>query len=376
MEVLNENQHLLQQSDETIEALHQLSSAQALPISDWPAPDPRTAGTYTWTVETFQFQNPNRTLSSQAHLYLPTIPDAQPQSIPVIVISHGMASSYQALTYLAVHLASHGYAVVFPEHPQTTPERFSQALNGLAILPKPSTLRDRPLDITAVLDTLSEKSLLRSQWQALNLNSVSVLGQSLGGYTALAAAGAQINRTQLDTTCQEDTLSQRPTFNLSIFLQCRFTDISTTESLYVQDSRVKAAIALNPLTSQIFGEAGLSAIDTPTLIVSSLNDYFVPALPEQIEPFHWLNNTDSYLLTIESGTHFSVLSEVEESPLPLPDFLLGPSPELAQPPVKAATLAFFNRHLLDQLEAAPYLNQTYLNTFNAEPLRFNIVHNK
>jgi len=169
MEVLNENKHLFQQSNETIEALHQLSSAQALPILDWPAPDPRTAGTYTWTVETFQFQNPNRTLASQAHLYLPTIPDAQPQSIPVIVISHGMASSYQALTYLATHLASHGYAVVFPEHPQTTPERFSQALNGLATLPKPSTLRDRPLDITAVLDTLSEQSLSQPQWQALNL---------------------------------------------------------------------------------------------------------------------------------------------------------------------------------------------------------------
>lgn len=158
-------------------------------------------------------------------------------------------------------------------------------------------------------------------------------------------------------------------------MQCRFTDIPTTESLDVQDSRVKAAIALNPLTSEIFGEVGLSAIDTPTLIVSSLNDYFVPALPEQIEPFYWLDNTDSYLLTIEAGTHFSVLSEVEEIPLPLPDFLLGPSPELAQPPVQVTTLTFFNRYLLEKPEAETYLNQTYLDTFDIEPLRFNIVHN-
>ncbi|MEO0377409.1 MAG: alpha/beta hydrolase [Cyanobacteria bacterium P01_A01_bin.17] len=375
MDVLNENKHLFQASNPMLEALHQRSAAQAIAVSEWPDPDPRMTGQYDWKVDTFEFQNPARTVSSLAHLYRPIIPEASAQSTPVIVVSHGMASSYQSLIYLATHLAAHGYAVVFPEHPQTTPERFAQMLNGLAMLPKPSTLVERPRDITAVLDTLDQQAQTRPSWQTLNLESVGVMGQSLGGYTALAAAGAEINRGHLESTCQEDTLAQRPTFNLSVLLQCRFAVIPQSDSLNVQDLRVKAAIALNPITSKVFNKAGLSALDRPTLILSSLNDYFVPALPEQIEPFDWLQNNDAYLITIESGTHFSTLSEAEEGQgaLPLPDFLLGPEPLLIQPPLQAVTLAFFDRYLLQEFEAETYLNQTYLNTFSTEPFQLNII---
>lgn len=377
MEVLSANQHFFQQSNQALETLRQQSANQSLPISlptsQWPDPNPRIAGQYSWEVETFGFQNPARALPSQAHLYWPVISAADPQSIPVVVISHGMASSYQSLVYLATHLASHGYAVIFPEHPQTTPERFAQTLNGLATLPDSSTLLNRPKDVTAVLDTIAQQAQSGTRWQTLNLESVGVLGQSLGGYTALAAAGAQINRSQLEATCQEDTLSQRPTFNLSILLQCRFSAIPTTESLDVQDSRVKAVITLNPLTSQVFGEAGLATVDRPTLIVSSLNDYFVPALSEQIEPFGWLKHPDTYLIAIESATHFSTLSEDGQGALPLPDFLLGPEPALTQSPLQAVTLAFFDRYLLQELKAETYLNQTYLNTFSPSPFQFNIV---
>ena len=373
VDVLSANQHFFQQSNQALETLRQQSANQTPSTSQWPDPNPRTAGQYSWEVETFKFQNPARSLPSQAHLYWPVISAAGPQSIPVVVISHGMASSYRSLVYLATHLASHGYAVIFPEHPQTTPERFAQTLNGLATLPDPSTLLNRPKDVTAVLDTIAQQAQPGTRWQTLNLESVGVLGQSLGGYTALATAGARINRSQLETTCQEDTLSRRPTFNLSILLQCRFAAIPTTESLDVQDSRVKVAIALNPFTSQVFGEAGLAAVDRPTLMVSSLNDYFVPALSEQVEPFGWLKHPDTYLIAIESATHFSTLSEDGQGALPLPDFLLGPEPSLAEVPLQALTLAFFNRYLLQEMKAENYLNQTYLNTFSSDPFQFNII---
>ncbi|MGF1676636.1 MAG: hypothetical protein ACFCUV_23610 [Rivularia sp. (in: cyanobacteria)] len=51
------------------------------------------------------------------------------------------------------------------------------------------------------------------------------------------------------------------------------------KSLTVKDERIKAVIAINPLTSHIFGEVGLNKLQAPVLLVAGTDDYFVPALP-------------------------------------------------------------------------------------------------
>lgn len=122
------------------------------------------------------------------------------------------------------------------------------------------------------------------------------------------------------------------------------------------------------------GKTGLNKLQTPTLFLAGTDDYFVPALPEQIKPFQKLQIEDKYLVVMENGTHFSTLQMTDgEGGLPVPESLIGAEPKQAQPQINSLSLAFFNRYLLNQTESEMYLNQSYLNTFKQEPFRFNIV---
>ena len=372
MEVFEENQRLFTQRDRVMTTLREQAAAQSSSLPQNFLDFPHQSGPYLWRTDRIAFRTPERQEASQFYLFQPEITSTAPQSIPVVVISHGMASSAWSLAYLAEHLASHGYGVILLEHPETTAQRFSQFFSGLAGPPNATTLLHRPRDITAALDTLEQQAQQHPYLQKLNLESVGVLGHSLGGYTALAAAGAEINAPQLARTCQDDTLLRRPVLNLSMLIQCRLAEVPSDYSLTVQDERVKAAIALNPLTSQVFGEAGLGAVDVPVMMVSSLDDYFVPALPEQIAPYSWLQNQDRYLVLIENGTHFSLLANTVDTELPMPEFLIDATPETTHQQMAVLSLAFFERYLQHQPEAEAYLSQPYLNHLTGETHSFNI----
>ncbi|MHC5731485.1 MAG: alpha/beta hydrolase family protein, partial [Nostoc sp.] len=116
-------------------------------------------------------------------------------------------------------------------------------LNGHAIeIAEPSEFKDRPLDITYILDQLQKANQSDSRFKKrLNLQQVGVFGQSLGGYTALALAGAKINFEQLKQDCQPAALQN--TWNMSLLLQCRALELSISKSekdYNLRDERVKA----------------------------------------------------------------------------------------------------------------------------------------
>ena len=365
--VLAENQAVFQEQMTVIADLQQQAEATAESENSL-LEDPSQMGGYTWRQRVVTFINPNRSAPSLADLYMP---QQQAESIPVIVISHGVASNRQTFAYLAKHLTSHGYGVVVIDHTDTNTEKFDQFLTGLDGPPNPQSLLHRPGDISAVLDTLEQKSAEVPDLRSLNLNSVGVLGHSLGGYTALATAGATLQPQLWETVCSE-TVAEQPLLNLSMLIQCRFDELPEDVSLTVQDDRVQAVIAINPLTSHLFGAEGMATLTVPTMLVAGTDDYFVPALPEQIEPFQGLTMAEKYLVVVENGTHFTPL-DASEQVLPVPDFLIGPDPTSAQPALKALTLAFFNRHLSELTDYSAFLTQTYLNQLASAPFQFNIV---
>lgn len=340
-------------------------------------------GPTTWQKREIQFQNPSRKQRSKADLYLPAIasqasPSQSPGSTPsskttdVIVISHGLASNRETLAYFAEHFASYGFGVVVLEHVETSSERFNRFLTGQEGPPDPSELTSRPRDITAVLDYLTQQSKSDSTLQNLNLTEVGLLGQSLGGYTVLAASGATLNRPLLSQVCDQ-SLNELPSLNASFLIQCRLLELPADENWVVQDPRIKATIAINPLTSAILGPAGLSQVKVPTLMVASINDVFAPALPEQIEPFRWLAMDDKYLLVSSPATHFSFLtSGKDNSVLPIPPSFIGPKPELTFDLMEGVSLAFFKRHLQEKAQAEAYLSQDYVHSINAAPFEFGL----
>ncbi len=355
----------------TLEAAARQSAAQPQASAADGLASPAQPGGYAWEQRTLQFDNPLRQTQPLADLYLPTVP-APPGSLPVVVISHGAASTRQTLAYLARHLASHGYAAVVLEH-EDNGAQFEQFLNGLAQPPDPITLISRPRDVTAVLDALeaiapSDPSLAR-----LNLTSVGVIGQSLGGYTALAVAGAALNPDALRQVCPSPTQS-RLSLNLSLLVQCELLDIALPLPSSLRDRRVTSAIAISPLTSRIFGQTGLSQIEIPVMVIAGTDDYLTPALPEQIQPFSWLTNLEKYLVVVNAGTHFSFLaSNTSGGALPVPEDFYGPDARAAYPLLQGLSLAFFDRYQRGETAAVGYLTQKYLDTFAQTPFRALIV---
>jgi predicted dienelactone hydrolase len=165
----------------------------------------RQRGSFSYSKQSFTLNDLRRNRTFPVDLYLPT---SSSGLAPVIVISHGLGSDRQTFAYLATHLASYGFAVAVPEHPGSNAEQVRALINGfVSEVASPQELIDRPLDIKFLLDELK-----RSYGGQLNLQQVGVLGQSFGGYTALALAGAEINFEQLQQDCGPENNS----LNLSL----------------------------------------------------------------------------------------------------------------------------------------------------------------
>lgn len=376
-QILAENGRFFVNRDNVLAELRAIANAEATALpSSSSAIDPTEPGQYSWRSETLTFQNPLRDGNIPFDLYLPApIGTAvEDRSTPIVVLSHGVASGRNAFTYLARHLASHGYAVVIPQHDDDS-QKYFQFLAGVDRPPNPITLVSRPQDISRVLDTLEALAQAQPEYAKLDFNNVGVFGHSLGGFTVLAAAGAELN---FDKVSKECSLAERdrPSLNLSLLVQCDLSDLSDQAPFQLRDNRIQAVFALNPPTSLFLGEAGLAELTIPTLMMASTADIVVPAIPEQIDPYRWLQTEENHLVVMEPATHFTFLEgDLTAGAIPLPSTLLGPDPQQARPYLKALSLGFFHRYLLDQPEADAILNQAYLDSLGTEPFRLAIIKN-
>ena len=290
-------------------------------------------GDFAYNQITLSLKDKSRDRNFPVDLYLPKR-HLNDRPFSLIVISHGLGSDRSTFAYLARYLASYGFAVAVPEHPGSNAEQIQNLLEGFAndVTPADEFI-DRPLDITYLLDRLEAQ-----YGSIINTEDVGILGQSFGGYTALALAGAELNFSALNTAC--DNLDK--SFNVSLFLQCLALELPQEETpVDLSDPRITSAVAINPLTSAIFGEVGISKIEIPVMLVSGSADPVTPALPEQIKPFTWLDVPEKYLVLMKGGTHFSVLNESSGS-VPVPAAAIGPDPQVGQNYLKQLALLFFS----------------------------------
>jgi predicted dienelactone hydrolase len=316
-------------------------------------------GKYAWQKRTLTYNNPHRHQTGLFDLYQPK----GDRPFPVIAISHGMASSRQTFAYLAKHLASHGFAVAVIEHEDMSLAKFDRILAGTESFPGANNLIDQPLDISFVLDRLEAES-------NLNLERVGLVGQSFGGYSALALAGGTLVPEAQDAECQPENYSE-VLLDLSSLAKCTLNQ-NYQAPVKLQDPRVKAVIAINPM-AKIFESTGMSQVDTPTMIISGSNDQIMPPVAEQIEPFSWLNdNLEKYLVLVKPATHFSFLQE-GLGVLPVPDEVVGPRPIYAYPALKTLSTAFFQVHLSQQSEYQTYFQGDRIPQLNNAAFKLSIL---
>ncbi len=379
LDVFQAIRKLVQQTNTSIALVQQRSdlaaqATQSARIADLVAL--RNAGSFTWDVIplTLTDNRPQRLqpLSTPprefgADIYLPR-QTARAMPMPVIVISHGLGSGRTSFKYFAEHLASHGFVVAIPEHPGSSERQISALLEGKADdVSNPREFIDRPLDVSYLLDELTRLNQTDGPFKGrININQVGVMGQSFGGYTALALVGAKINFASLQKGCDK---SFAQSLNLSLLLQCQAQQLPKKDYDF-RDARVKAAIAVNPVTSSIFGVEGLKSIQAPVMMISGTSDSITPPLSEQIEPFTWLPNIEKRLILMDGATHFSTIDQLQpaERAFVTPKELIGRTPEVARIYLRALGLAFFKTYVKQQPNTAIFSNPASIRAQSIQPL--------
>ncbi len=143
----------------------------------------------------------------------------------------------------------------------------------------------------------------------------------------------------------------------------------------MRDERVKAAIAVNPITSSIFGKTGLSRIQIPVMLVGSSDDTVAPALFEQIVPFSWFASSQKYLVMLVGATHFSTIGNGNSGNQSVGALsqVIGDNPAQARRYINALSLPFFQTYVARTSQYSPYLNAGYAKTISSQPLSLSFV---
>lgn len=326
-----------------------------------------------YDVDVFDFFVPGVVLPTLIYIPQPKPnTDASPFNRPLVVISHGLGSDRETFDYLARYLAGAGIAVVSVEHTGSNAQQLISLLEGRANLVTPAEeFIDRPRTISLTLDALEQEARRNVRFsKRLDLTRIGVVGQSFGGYTALALSGATIDFTYLGEQCSPATLNLNP----SLLLQCEATPLTNPGDSLV-DPRIRAVFVMNPIGSALFGPKGYAQIDVPIMVVAGAGDTIAPAFPEQISPFTWLTEPDRHLLLIGNGTHFSVIdnSSANDKPIPVPPSVIGPRPDIAQEYMKVLSLAFFETYLQGNAQFRPLLQPAFVQSLGVDPLPLSLV---
>jgi len=321
--------------------------------------DPAAPGPEAVYIQTHFFRDQQRNRTIPVDLYW----SANSRG-PLVVISHGLSSNRKQLAYLARHLASYGITVAALEHLDSRAAgHHAEVSTASSLLSEGDSFTpakifvDRPKDVSFLLDKLARLNRQPGTLQGkLKTTQVSIIGYSLGGYTALALAGGRLDLDGLRAACQ----AQNPIVLAPAgWFQCYAAALPGHE-LNLRDKRVVQVIAINPLVENLFGDEGLVRVATPTLMVSGTNDVITPALSNHLQPFTQLPSP-KYLLTAIGATHLSMQQWQEKASAPLQQLLQGVS------------LAFIQQ-LTPQAEAYELaLTPTYAQSLSTTslPLRLN-----
>ncbi len=277
-----------------------------------------------------------------------------PDTIPLVIISHGAGGSKLAFGPLSEHWASHGYAVVHPTHDDSLMqrrargERMPRSAGGVINNVRPA---ERVADVKAILDELASIESAVPGWRGdehritkIDRDRIAVAGHSAGALTAMMAIGTKVRGLRMGTGLLNGHQS-------------------------IGDERVRAAIVISGQGADrpMLSEDSWKHITKPMLVISGSLDTSpaFPTTPERrCDPFKFSSDTviegesadplgpNKFLLFIEGATHGSY-----QGKSPTWAGREQPTTDLSiiTNTVSASSLAFLDRALKSDADAQKYL---------------------
>lgn len=205
---------------------------------------------------------------------------AQKGTFPLVLISHGSGSSPLAYRTLARHLARNGFIVGMPEHP------FNNRNNN-TMERTVENLIHRPRHIRTAIDWFFNSVDFA---EILKPDAVSIIGHSMGGYTALAAAGG------IPTSFPYESKDGQAHL------------IHATS-----DSRIKSLVLLAPASVWFKADGALNAVNIPILMFAGEKDEHTLSFHAQIILEGVSDKMSIQYRVIKNAGHFSFLSSFPNS---------------------------------------------------------------
>lgn len=194
---------------------------------------------------------------------------------PLILISHGSGGWHLLYRTLAHHLARNGFIVGMPEHPFNN--RNNNSLEGTV-----ENLINRPKHLSTAINWFFNSEEFA---KFLKPDSVSIIGHSMGGYTALAVAGG------VPTSFPHESPDGQP-----------------NQINVIPDHRVKALVLLAPASVWFMSKGALNTVNLPILMLTAEKDKYTPAFHAQIILDGVPDITKVQHRIVENAGHFSFLS--------------------------------------------------------------------
>lgn len=216
---------------------------------------------------------------------------------PLIVVSHGTGGNRMSLAWLAIELTKNGYIVIAPDHWGNTldnkiPEYFVRYW-------------ERPLDMSFLLTSFLQDERFNNY---VDSKRIATIGFSLGGYTALALAGIELDCEMLKLNASSEQGRQEFTVPEFGDLRKLVNNISCKEvPATLRDSRFKVHISLAPALGLGLSEQKQN-ITAPILIIGANNDQIAPIETNALKYSRAISGSKFTKLAGKTG-HYIFLNE-------------------------------------------------------------------
>ncbi|MCL4250563.1 MAG: alpha/beta fold hydrolase [Anaerolineae bacterium] len=257
------------------------------------------------------------------HALQDAAPDVEHGPYPLVIVAHGLNGNRQDYLYLCEHLASHGFVVLAITYAD------AWATPAETPFTRTSIHYSRPQDVTWQIDYATSLNAAQGELHGMiDTEKIAVVGHSMGGYTALMAAGAQLDIQGQTSWCtmypDAVTAEEIGSLNICRELEENLNQLARSVGLETVpdelwpswgDERVDAIVPLAPAAFE-FGSESLQSVTIPTMVMyGSADDFVLSDIPlYETYVYEDLGSPEKLLVVFEHAGHQIYYNDCDAQP--------------------------------------------------------------